>query len=376
MALTVSAQWPDRTLQVDVEIPTTGITALYGRSGSGKTSILRLIAGLDPLPNAKIYFDQQCWQDGHRRLPTEQRRIGLVMQQPSLFTHLSVLQNLLYGYKRQQHTLYKNALQLSPQQIIDCLELTPFLSTRCHELSGGQQQRVALGRALLSAPSLLLLDEPFASLDEQSKNQLIPLVSNLQKYFSIPVIMVSHDIREICALADHVIHLRDGSLKPVRTIADACADQVDPLFSNGLPATLLQGQWISKRDNIMDRDRIKEQSIPGYHYFSWGTNTDGNSANLIVSIWFPSSTVNQTRLVIKANDIRLAEQPAQQLSHEPHCTVIVHNTQRCQSYWLITLEVLANRALLYCVLNHDVAKLLDIYIGKELTAYYKITVFT
>lgn len=367
MALTVSAQWPDRTLQVDVEIPTTGITALYGRSGSGKTSILRLIAGLDPLPNAKIYFDQQCWQDGHRRLPTEQRRIGLVMQQPGLFTHLSVQQNLQYALKRRQSC--PELPSIAWQQVIDRLELAPLLSASCQQLSGGQQQRVALGRALLSAPRLLLLDEPFASLDVQSKETLIPLLRQLHQDFAIPILLVSHDARELCALADQVMRVENGRLHQAEPLAQACSNPAAPLFADRQLANQLVGTWQSPQIFLwrLPTDSALTSAIEL-------TVSEFNMASPRVDTLLTSPTrLAQPRLFVRACDVRLAAVPVPQLAHEPQCVVTVHQLQRYHTQWLVRLLVEGNGAELFSLQSDHAAAQLQLQIGQRYTALLQLT---
>lgn len=373
MALTVSAQWPDRTLQVDVQIPTTGITALYGRSGSGKTSILRLIAGLDPLPNAQIYFDQQCWQDGHRRLPTEQRRIGLVMQQPGLFTHLSVQQNLQYALKRRQTC--PELPSIDWQQVIDRLELAPLLSASCQQLSGGQQQRVALGRALLCAPRLLLLDEPFASLDVQSKETLIPLLRQLHQDFAIPILLVSHDARELCALADQVMRIENGRLQQAESLALACSNPAAPLFADRQLANQLVGTWQSPQTFLwqgqtsccLPTDSALTSAIEL-------TVSEFNTASPRAEPLLTSPTrLAQPRLFVRACDVRLAAVPVPQLAHEPQCVVTVQQLQRYHTQWLVRLLVDGNGAELYSLQSDHAAAQLQLQIGLRYTALLQLT---
>ncbi|HLK71162.1 MAG TPA: ATP-binding cassette domain-containing protein, partial [Steroidobacteraceae bacterium] len=154
-------------LQVDCALPTRGVTALFGRSGSGKTTLLRCIAGLERVA-ARVSFDGVCWQDERRFVPTHERGVGYVFQEPSLFPHHDVRGNLEYALHRQPHA----ARHGSPQErarldeVASLLGLESLLPRRVQELSGGQRQRVAIARALLARPRLLLMDEPLSSLDE------------------------------------------------------------------------------------------------------------------------------------------------------------------------------------------------------------------
>lgn len=195
---------PGFRLSVDVTMPASGTTVLFGASGSGKTSLLRCIAGLDRAARGTIRVNGQAWQDGKSLLPVHRRGVGFVFQQPSLFPHLSVAGNLRFGAR------LRSGGSLEARQVIDTLALEPLLPRRVADLSGGEQQRVALGRALLSDPRLLLLDEPLAALDIVSKSKLIPFLENTFHLLDIPVIYVTHSVDELVRLADHVVVMEQG----------------------------------------------------------------------------------------------------------------------------------------------------------------------
>lgn len=205
----------DFCLQLNDTLPLNGITALFGRSGCGKTSLLRAIAGLDRHPQAKIHFGATPWQHGKHFVPVHQRRIGMVFQESSLLPHLSVKQNLMYGYHRlskasPRHLSKTSPRHLQPAQVIEWLELAALLPQKPEQLSGGQRQRVALGRALLSQPQLLLLDEPLASLDQQSRNEIQPFLQRIARQSGIPMLLVSHQLDEVVKLADQLVLMQDG----------------------------------------------------------------------------------------------------------------------------------------------------------------------
>lgn len=200
-------------LNVDLDVPISGITAVFGTSGSGKTTLLRCLAGLERAPHGFMQFGEEVWQDeslGHC-LPLDKRPIGYVFQEPRLFPHYDVRANLLYGYKR----IPVDARRVAPEQVIEILGIAHLLARRIHKLSGGEQQRVAIGRALLTSPKLLLLDEPLASLDVQRKQELLPFIRRLHEELRIPVWYVSHAITEILQLADRVVLLQDGRIAGV-----------------------------------------------------------------------------------------------------------------------------------------------------------------
>lgn len=197
-------------LDVELDIPMSGITAIFGPSGSGKTTLLRCLAGLERAPHGFMQFGEEVWQDEARRrwLPLYERPIGYVFQEPRLFPHYNVHANLLYGY----HRIPPEARRITPEQVISILGIGHLLERRTHKLSGGEQQRVAIGRALLTSPKLLLLDEPLASLDIQRKQELLPFIRRLHQELHIPVIYVSHAMAEILQLADRVVLLKEGHI--------------------------------------------------------------------------------------------------------------------------------------------------------------------
>lgn len=196
----------DFLLDVDVSLPTKGIVAVCGPSGSGKTSLLRSIAGLEPEARGKLIFNGQRWQTEEQCLAPHQRRIGVVFQEPSLFTHLNVLDNIGYGRKRAG----ERATALALEPLLHHLGLTDLLQRTVDQLSGGERQRVAIARALAINPALLLLDEPLSGFDPTRKQEFIPYLKRLLEAYSIPIIYVSHDHHEVARLADHLLLLDRG----------------------------------------------------------------------------------------------------------------------------------------------------------------------
>ena len=201
-------RFPAFHLNVDVDVPMSGITAIFGPSGSGKTTLLRCLAGLERAPHGFMQFGEEVWQDERvgRCLPLYKRPIGYVFQEPRLFPHYDVRANLLYGYKRTP----VDERRIAIERVVEILGINHLLDRRIHKLSGGEQQRVAIGRALLTSPKLLLLDEPFASLDIQRKQELLPFIRRLPEELHVPVMYVSHAIAEILQLADRVVLLKEG----------------------------------------------------------------------------------------------------------------------------------------------------------------------
>ena len=203
LQITVLLKRRDFTLDLDLDLPGNGISALFGASGSGKTTALRVLAGLEPGATGRICVQGEVWQDSAKAIfkPVHQRALGYVFQEASLFEHLNVQANLQYGFKRTP----------APQRnhhwdhTLDLLGITHLLSRWPHELSGGERQRVAIARALATSPRLLLLDEPLAALDAPRKAEIFPYLERLQTQLSLPVIYVTHAIDEVARLADHLV---------------------------------------------------------------------------------------------------------------------------------------------------------------------------
>ena len=201
-------QYQNCLLDISFEMPAQGFIAIYGRSGSGKSSLLRLIAGLDRAKAGSLWINDQCWQDDEQKIfiPTHERKIGFVSQEPSLFSHLNVRKNLDFGYQR----LHRDEQKIHPDEIISFLELEPLLERKTEKLSGGEKQRVALGRALLSSPQVLLLDEPLSALDYISKKEILPYLRALKDRFQLPILYVSHDLPEVVKLCETMLLLDSG----------------------------------------------------------------------------------------------------------------------------------------------------------------------
>lgn len=195
---------PGFTLETRIDLPGSGITALFGPSGCGKSTFLRCLAGLNRPQQGRLVINGQTWQDDVCFLPPHQRAVGMVFQDAALFPHLSVQENLDFGARR------SGMLAAGTENLIELLGIGHLLSRRTVALSGGEKQRVAIARALFSAPRLLLLDEPLAALDGQRKEELLLYLEALHQRLDIPVIYVSHSPNEIAQLADHIVQLNNG----------------------------------------------------------------------------------------------------------------------------------------------------------------------
>ena len=202
-------------LNVDVAFPDREVSALFGASGSGKSTILRLLAGLDHTPGIRVSFNDTVWQDDSTFVPPNQRHIGYVFQNLNLFPHLSVSGNLDYAEARRQ-----SGGGLTRQDLLDILNLSSLLEKLPRQLSGGEQQRVAIARALLSNPDLIVMDEPLGSLDQAAKDRILPYLQRLHRSLEIPIIYVSHVLDEILYLADTVFEIADGKITGESSVID------------------------------------------------------------------------------------------------------------------------------------------------------------
>lgn len=237
LAVIARIQYGAFTLDVNQTFPLQGVTALFGRSGCGKTTLLRVIAGLDHARGARISYGDQRWQSDRAFVPLAKRRIGLVFQEHSLLPHRDVRGNLEYGYKRTP--LAKRRMHLP--EVAELLGLAPLLDRRIDQLSGGQRQRVALGRALLCSPQLLLLDEPLAALDTQTKREIMPFLTRLSREARVPILLVTHVPDEVERLADRVAFMDNGRVERVETLHDALTHPDSPLFDEEGPVSVLEG---------------------------------------------------------------------------------------------------------------------------------------
>lgn len=197
-------------LDVALDLPGRGVSALFGHSGSGKTSCLRCFAGLDQPSQGYLEINGELWQDSARGIfvPAHQRAVGYVFQDANLFAHLSVRGNLLYGFKRIPAAQRRVALD----QAVELLGIGHLLERMPGHLSGGEQQRVGIARALLTSPRLLLMDEPLASLDLKRKREVLPYLERLHAELEIPIVYVSHSPDEVARLADHLVVLDEGKV--------------------------------------------------------------------------------------------------------------------------------------------------------------------
>ena len=274
-------------LDVDLRLPGRGVTALYGHSGSGKTTCLRCLAGLEPAARGYLRVNDEVWLDTQHGLavPTHRRPLGYVFQEASLFPHLTVLRNLQFGLKR----VPAAARRVELDQAVELLGIGHLLARMPARLSGGERQRVGIARALLTSPRLLLMDEPLASLDQARKQEILPYLERLHDELDIPVVYVSHAPQEVARLADHLVLLHEG-----RAVASGPIGQT--LARLDLPLAMAEDATVVVDGTVAEFD-------PQYRLMS--VRLPGSSACLrVVHAGLPPGSV--ARLAVKARDVSVA----------------------------------------------------------------------
>jgi molybdenum ABC transporter ATP-binding protein len=240
-ALTTDFALPLRTFELALALEVGGTTALVGPSGAGKTSVLRVVAGLVRPPRGRVALGGATWLDTGRGvcLPPEQRRVGLVFQEYALFPHLSVQRNVAYG-----------AGSRPVGELLERLRISHLAAARPRELSGGERQRVALARALARDPEVLLLDEPLAALDAHTKAAVRGELAELLRGLELPTLLVTHDYEDAAALADVVGVLVEGRLRQLATPSELVASPGDAFVAAFTGANLLHGRARRERPSL------------------------------------------------------------------------------------------------------------------------------
>lgn len=288
MSLSVSIQHKlnDFSLDVEFELPDKGLTALFGPSGSGKSVTINTIAGLLEPDAGHISIKDLCVFDHKTKqnLPAHKRRIGYVFQDSRLFPHLTTKANLLFGAKRAS----KKPTEAQFDHLVNLLDIEHLLSRHPANLSGGEKQRVAIGRAILSDPSLLLLDEPMAALDHNRQIEIMRLIERIRDESEIPILFVSHSISEVTRLADHMILLNKGKIAAEGPVHD---------IMNRLDLFPLTGRF--ETGSSFTAKVINHDDQYGMSEVSFGSSR----------LWLPKISANEddyVRLRIRARDVMLS----------------------------------------------------------------------
>jgi molybdate transport system ATP-binding protein len=227
-------------LNTQFEVPARGITAIFGPSGCGKSSVMRCVAGLNQMDGC-CSVAGDVWQDDTHFRPPHRRPIGYVFQEANLFPHLSVRRNLMYGHPK---TSKPSAIGFD--EVVALLGIDRLLERSPRHLSGGERQRVAIGRALLTQPKLLLMDEPLSALDQMTKDEILPYLERLHETLDLPILYISHDMAEVQRLADQLVLMRSGRVLAAGTLRDLQADLSLPLALSRDAAVSLDGTVVAQ----------------------------------------------------------------------------------------------------------------------------------
>ncbi|HUA89064.1 MAG TPA: molybdenum ABC transporter ATP-binding protein [Steroidobacteraceae bacterium] len=319
LAVNVRKARPGFTLEAQFAAPTPGVIALFGRSGSGKTTLVNLISGLLAPDQGYVRLGDAALTETAAGIdvPPERRHIGYVFQDARLFPHLSVLGNLRYGARRARG----RAAFVAFDELVALLGLAPLLARRPHQLSGGERQRVALGRALLSQPRLLLLDEPLAALDAARREEVLPYLEALRDRYALPMVYVSHQFEEVLRLATHLVLLEGGRVLAHGPVSAMSLDPaLQAVLGPDLSGTVLEGV-VSRAQGPDDTAELRlgagtlQASLPGV----------------------PAGA--RVRLQVLARDVILATQPVQGLSVRNALPGTVREVRSDQFGALVTVDV-------------------------------------
>ncbi len=235
-------EYPAFSLDIDLTLPATGVSVLFGSSGSGKTTVLRCMAGLERPRGGEMRFNGDTWQAQRKFVPAHKRPIGYVFQEASLFSHLSAKGNLDYAAKRAP----KRDKPIEFDHAVELLGIGHLLQHMPHQLSGGERQRVAIARALLIQPRLLLMDEPLAALDLPRKQEILPYLESLKRELALPIVYVSHASDEVARLGDYLVGLDGGKVIAAGPLVSTLARLDSPLQLGEDTGVVLEGLVLAR----------------------------------------------------------------------------------------------------------------------------------
>lgn len=291
--------FPGFSLDVDITLPGTGISALFGHSGCGKTTLLRCMAGLQSAPGSMTVLGEP-WQTETFVRPVHKRPLAYVFQETHLFPHLNVRRNLEFGYRR----IPAGDRQIGFDEAVRWLGLESHLDRMPVGLSGGERQRVAIARALLTSPRLLLMDEPLSALDLNSKQEILPYLERLHDTLAIPIIYVSHSTEEVARLADHIVMLEEGRVVAQGPLRETLAGIDNPFRVQDDAGALLEGQiidlddhwhlalfrfeggqlWLRCEHRVKPGDRVRVRVLARDVSLALSENSDQSIQNLVPAV--------------------------------------------------------------------------------------------
>ncbi|MCF4174503.1 molybdenum ABC transporter ATP-binding protein ModC [Vibrio sp. McD22-P3] len=288
ISLDVKKNFSDRSFHLKTQLPAKGITAIFGRSGAGKTTLINLVSGLVTPDSGLIEVADRVLFDSTLKLDVaiESRQVGYVFQDARLFPHMTVSRNLRYGVTGGDPAYFN--------EIVGLLAIGDLLNRYPSSLSGGEKQRVAIGRALLSKPQILLMDEPLASLDISRKRELMPFLEKLSHSIDIPILYVTHSLNEILRLAQHLVVIEDGKVVE--------SDTIENVWSSPI---MQSWQSFSDRSSLFKGEILEQNSYYGLtkvalteQHYLWVQHTEGVIGEHV-------------RLRVRASDVSIAlERPS------------------------------------------------------------------
>jgi molybdate transport system ATP-binding protein len=324
-----------------------GVTALFGPSGSGKTSLVQMLAGLTRPQNAIIRFGDTVWNDTDKRIfvPPHRRHIGYVFQEGRLFPHMTARQNLLYG----RFFAPRGDRRISEQEVVALLGIEKLLGQRPVTLSGGEKQRVAIGRALLSSPKLILMDEPLSALDRARRQEILPYIERIRDEVKIPVIYVSHALDEVARLANRVVLLEEGRVR-----AEGEPHAVFPELSADLDGVAAQS--------------LLEARIIGHDLrFGLSMAAIGDNTVTLQPVDLPEGTL--VRIRVPATDVMIALGRHDDLSALNQLPGTIASLERQGHHVLVSVDCQGQRLAARVTLLS--AERLRLSVGKAIFAYFK-----
>jgi molybdate transport system ATP-binding protein len=326
-----------------------GVTALFGRSGAGKSTIVKAIAGLVRPDRGHIKIGDEVLFDAARNInvPAERRRTGVVFQDGRLFPHLSVRQNLLYGYARA-----KGEKSIDEGSVVAVLGLEPLLARKPMHLSGGERQRVAVGRALLAQPRSLLMDEPLASLDAQRKDEVLPYLEQLNARFAIPIVYVTHDATEVLRLAGDVVLLAAGKVAAAGSLS-AVTGRLD----------------LPPEAEALGLGAILEGRIES-HDAARGLSTVATPAGAFKLPLLARKVGERAAIRVAARDVSIALERPQSISIQNMFDAVVEETRQATPHTM-RLALRAGQGRLLAELTKDAAHRLNLAPGAKVVALVK-----
>jgi molybdate transport system ATP-binding protein len=312
-------------LQVDLQLPASGISVIYGASGSGKTTLLRCLAGLEPQSRGRVQVGEVCWQDSDRSLllPTHRRSLGYVFQEASLFEHLNVRDNMAFGLRHVNDPEGPQRLM----QLSQWLGLEHLLQRPSTSLSGGERQRVAIARALVTQPKVLLLDEPLTALDPARRLEVMPWLLRLREQLQVPMVWVTHSVDELTRLGDHLVVMDQGRVRHSGPLAETLVQLRAPLLPESEQGALLNGRvsqideaWHLARIDVAGSDLwVQDQGL----VLGQDIRLRLLARDLSLNTQEPAHTSIQNHWPVRIIDVQEQDHPAQSLVRLQHASGIL-----------------------------------------------------